>query len=422
MTKALLPGNATPWEGAAANALAPTVAATSAIGAMRRIKYVSPRPSMLPFLVWELGLGELTPYVPNLYNLIDEGVRWQRLRGTVSAVAIGLAWVSYSATVEPAWTGRRWWNSFQLRFDALPIQDVPDLERIEGIAALSVPKRSQLRRGVFGYDVEAAQANHSRWNRAMWNFESGIRTTPANTLWSFGRTHEFEHLMTQEEGESIGNWLEPTDNTGIKWSTLQIPWVDATFPWAATAETQRQAVLSGWFAGQVLWARLSDEDGEVIGYRRCRAVRQVSLAFGGTYSVGASSFSLSASGNRLYVEAMTQFGDADGVLCEEVALMVGAELADGVKPGVLWAEPDQITGGTAIAVQEVSIPLRRTVREQFKFALRFDNPPDPALRFARSSNSQYLPLLEELELVFQPSLNLSNAMNSQYLPLMSELN
>src|SRR5690606_6080629 len=88
----------------------------------------NPPPSFLPFLVYEYGLGELTPYVPNLYTLIvgREGVDWQRIRGTPDAVYKGLGWIGYSAVLEDAWHGRVYWNSTQLRFDGLPAQDFPD--------------------------------------------------------------------------------------------------------------------------------------------------------------------------------------------------------------------------------------------------------------------------------------------------------
>ncbi|WDQ98189.1 phage tail protein [Devosia sp. J2-20] len=663
---AVLPENATPFEVALAQGMVPAAAIDSGINALRRVKMVSPRPSMLPFLVYEYGLGELTPYVPNIYDLIDQGVRWQRLRGTLSAVAIGLAWVGYAATIEPAWTGRAWWNSFQLRFDSLPAADAPDLERIEGVTRLSVPKRSQLRRGVHGYDVGAVELDETRLDGAMLDFESGTVVTAAGTVWSFGRTHEFEHTLTQEEGVALGNWLVPpggesvfadfiagqyrseafpaarqevisvtrageayalnsagvyevfaanepritdlgftiepeatnltnemqggqwsnatnadvtphlggpylgifdnpvlvtdtgqngrgkcspeisivegqtysasfwykaasstevglflsgnggtsriamshdgsvisssnnarggmtlvgatqlqpgiyrsdvrwvpnftgtdgnggigaglnvgdsiialglqitqgdaffapinplglgttraadqvqlhipggvhqltytldndatlvvpdtpggdfeiptalprqrlkaiqtvkTDGGSVPWSSIETPWIDANYLWADTPEAQRRAVLSTWFAGRALYLRLSDVAGNVIGYRRCRAVRPVEAAFEGHYSHGGVDYSPDQAGGILYAEALTQFDDAADVDCASLALMVGGEITGGAKPAQLWLSPAQYSGGEAIAVQAVTIPMRRTVREQIKFLMRF---------------------------------------------------
>ncbi len=354
-----------------ADAMAVSDVVGSGISAMRRVKYVSPRPSMLPYLVWEYGLGELTPYVPNLYDLIDQGVRWQRLRGTVSAVAIGLAWIGYAAGIEEAWTGRRWWNSFQLRFPTLPAEDSPDLERIEGITSLSVPKRSQLRRGVHQYDVGPLEADHAALDGAMLDHESGIAVTQAGTIWSFGRCREFENLLTEDEGVAIGNWLEPAEDEGLLWVDLDTPWVDANFLWVDDPVTQRRAILAGWFEGKSLYLRLVDAENEVVGYRLCRAVRPVTVQFGGAYSVGADRYEPKAGAGHLYIEAMTQFDDADAVTCASIAIIVNADLAEGVDPGRLWLAPNELTGGVGIAVHNVSIPLRRTVREQVKILMRF---------------------------------------------------
>lgn len=355
-----------------ADAMAISDVVGSGIGAMRRVKYISPRPSMLPFLVWEYGLGELTPYVPNLYDLIDQGVRWQRLRGTVSSVAIGLAWIGYSAGIEEAWTGRRWWNSFQLRFPTLPAVDSPDLERIEGITGLSVPKRSMLRRGVHQYDVGPLEADHARLDGAMLDRESGIAVTQAGTIWSFGRGRETEHLLTEAEGLAIGNWLDPVDEEGVLlWVDMDTSWAGAHFLWADDPVTQRRAILAGWFADKALYLRLSDADGAVIGYRRCRAVHPVKVQFEGAYTIGADQYEPKAGGGSLYVEALTQFDDFDAVTCTGIALMVGLSLVEGIDPGRLRLAPDELTGGVGIAVQSVSIPLRRTVREQVKILMRF---------------------------------------------------
>ncbi|GGF38221.1 hypothetical protein GCM10011321_31460 [Youhaiella tibetensis] len=371
MTSALLPTNATPWERVLADAMLIPPVVSSAITAMRRVKYVSPRPSMLPYLVWEYGLGELTPYVPNLYNLIDQGVRWQRLRGTVSAVAVGLAWVGYSATLEEAWTGRRFWNSFQLRFPSLPVRDLPDLEQIEGVTGLSVPKRSILRRGVFQYNVGAVEAESTRLDTSLLDHESGVAVTQAGTIWSFGRTHSFDHTLSEAEGQTIGNWLEPVEGGPLLWMSIETPWEEAEFAWDEDAASQRQSVMAGWFVGQAIHLRLADAEGATIGYRRCRAVRAVRLEFDGAYAFGADTYNPLPGGGLLYLEAMTQFGDASEITCGRISVLVGAARAAGVTPGRLWLEPDELVGGNEIAEQVVDIPLRATVREQFKILMRF---------------------------------------------------
>ncbi|MCJ8517827.1 hypothetical protein ABID21_000657 [Pseudorhizobium tarimense] len=340
--------------------------------AIRGAKF-NPPPSFLPFLVYEYGLGELTPYVPNHYTLVvdREGVDWQRIRGTPASVYKGLGWLGYTATLEDAWHGRVYWNSTQLRFPDLPSQDFPDLERIEGITRLSLPKRSDLRRGVHQYDGTALVADGGRLDNAMLERESGVAFTPAGTLWSFGRTTEVEHVLSEAEGMAIGNWIAVPEEAGLKWIEMTYPWVTATFKWADNPINQRRALMAAWFAGRRLFVTLRDAAGEVIGHRRCRAIHPVNAQFGGRYSFAGAGYSPAAGGRQVYIEAMTGFGDAAGVEAASIEITVGAELAADIKPGRLWLQPDELVGGSPIAVTPVSIPLRATVREQLKFLVRF---------------------------------------------------
>lgn len=370
MTRAVLPPNRTPWEAIMADTMAISALTEFGIGAMRRAKYVNPRLSMLPFLVWEYGLGELTPYVPNLYALIDQGVRWQRIRGTHQAVAVCLDWIGYEAAIEEAWTGRRYWNSFQLRFPELPAHDYPDLERIEGITTLSVPKRSRLRRGVYQYDAQPIEADATRLDETMLERESGIAVTQAGTLWSFGRCHEFEHFYSEADGVAIGNWV-PDTGGGLLWKDMLTLWVDANFLWADDPALQRQQLLAGYFSDRPLWIAFVDGDGEVIGFRRCRSRHVAVQSSQGPLIHGEQHYEPRPGGSLLYAEALTDFGDADGVTCKSLALVVNASPAPGIPPGRRWLGPDDLTGGVQFAEQAVDIPMRATVREQVKFLLRF---------------------------------------------------
>jgi hypothetical protein len=341
--------------------------------AIRGSKLVSPPPSFLPFLIYEYGLGELTPYVPNPYTLIVErqGVDWQRVRGTPEAVARGLAWLGHTGTLEDAWHGRAFWNSTQLRLDALPAADDPDLERIEGVTRLSLPLRSHLRRVVRTYDVGAVEADYSRLDSSMLDHESGTVVTQAGTVWSFGRTTEIDHTLTEDEGTAIGNWVAPVGDAGLRWSTMQYPWVTATFRWADNPATQRRTLMAAWFPARSLYLTFRDAEGDVIGHRFCRANRAVRESASGTYLLAGVSYRAEVGGARVYIEAMTDFDDAFDVVAASVEITVGATLADGVMPGKLWLSPAELSGGHPIAETPVSLPLRRTVRERVKIILRF---------------------------------------------------
>src|SRR5690606_20534283 len=110
-----------------------------------------------------------------------------------------------------------------------------------------------------------------------------------------------------------------------------------------------------------------DETNDVIGHRRCRALHPVAVQFDGVYAFGGTLYEPQAGGRQVYIEAMTDFDDASDVAAAFVEIAVGADLAPGVKPGQLWLQPDDLSGGNPIAVTPVSLPLRPTVREQIKF-------------------------------------------------------
>ena len=74
----------------------------AAVPAIRTGKRISPAPDVLPFLVFEDGLGMLTPFVGNIYELLDgRGRAWMRKRGTYECVMRGLAFLGLAAAIEP---------------------------------------------------------------------------------------------------------------------------------------------------------------------------------------------------------------------------------------------------------------------------------------------------------------------------------
>ncbi|WP_246744148.1 phage tail protein, partial [Bartonella raoultii] len=216
----LLPTNATEFEKRLADVCDFHQDVDGSVLGISRSKLITRPPRFLPWLIEEYGLGELTPYVPNLYDLLDQGIEWQRIRGSVAAIDRGLEWLGLSAQFTPAWSERAWWNSFQLEFDRLPEQN--SLEAIEAIVDLSKSLRSDFRRGVTGYDVGAIQANMSKLDDSMLDFESGIRVTARDTLFSFGRTTEINHVLTKEEGKLIGNWIDDGDEE-LSWDQIDYP-------------------------------------------------------------------------------------------------------------------------------------------------------------------------------------------------------
>lgn len=325
----------------------------------------------LPFLIYEYGLISLLPYVASQYTLLDEGRAWQIERGTYASIARALGWIESPGILREAPVIRRWWNSYQVALDNLPPNDGVGLDRIAEALRLSAPMRSDFRRGTHGYDVPMMVLDRHKLDGAALDTDSGISVKPNGPRWSFGTTTALSHELTEAEGEAIGNWLDyPEAETLRTWEDMDFPWTSANFTWGESAAQARRVVLAGWFSGRTVYARFRAAGGAVIGYRRCRAVRQVAEAIGGPYTALGKSYRPSAAGREVYFEAMTGFGDAISQSAE-VALMVGAAPAASVKPGKQWLGPDELSGGHAIAVHNVSLELRATVRSRVKIMMRF---------------------------------------------------
>ncbi|WP_273721110.1 phage tail protein [Bartonella sp. ML71XJBT] len=368
MVGSLLPTNATEFEKRLADVCDFHQDVDGSVLGISRSKLITRPPRFLPWLIEEYGLGELTPYVPNLYDLIDQGLQWQRIRGSLAAIEMGLRWLEVSARFQPAWTGRAWWNSFQLYFDHLP--ERTQLEAIEAITDLSKSLRSDFRRGTYGYDVQAVEGNMSRLDDSMLEYESGIHLTAGGTLFSFGRTTEIECVLTREEGRLIGNWIDDGDEE-LSWNQIDYPWDMANFPWCSVKKHERDILMAEWFSNRALYLVLRDTQDGVIGFRRCYAVAPVEQALEGIYSHCGNRFNPSPTGTLLFLAARTDFRDVENKQAASVSLLVHGSVAEQPPPGKLWCDEGELNGGVEILKTPINIPLRADVREQFKILLRF---------------------------------------------------
>jgi Phage tail protein (Tail_P2_I) len=366
---ALLPSNSTRFERAVSETLDRSEILNP--GADKIIwSNLSRNGDFLPALIEEYGLAEITQYVPSLANVIALGIAWQRVRGTPEAVRLALAWLNYIATLEEAPVFRRKWHAVQLGFPALPANDNVDLPRIEGAVGLSLPARSYLRRGFHQYDIRALEADASHLDGAMLDDDSGTRLTAKGTQWSFGRAHEFDHVMTQAECQVIGNWIP--EGASLSWIAANYPWVTANYPWMSSAPVARKALMAIWFDHRPVYLSLKRLDGSFIGFRRARVSRPVRPLAGGTYRLGASDYATGVTPSLAYVEAMTDFDDGAGEPVWFASLAYGGVPQPGVKPGQLWIPAGGLEGFVSVAINnQISVPLRATVRERFKWLLRF---------------------------------------------------
>jgi|GEM_PF-1307972 len=363
----LLPANSSKWERCLADACALPPAAAQAADSLPRLKFLDRPADFLPWLADEYGLAALTPYLPNLYDLLDKGVLWTRRRGAAAAIAQALGWLGLQAELRQAPAGRNWWNAYGLYFAELPAS--ADLARIEGLMALSACLRSDFRRGVCGYDAPAFAGDETKADNALADTDSGFAAR--QTIWSFARTYEFAHELTELEGKKLGIWIAPNE-AGLKWGDAHFPWDSAEYPWADYSAGRRAQIMTQWFDGKRPY--LCFYAGEVIlGYRACRVCRACAESVSGAYKAFQTAYEPSLLSGCVYIEAMTGFGDAS--ICASrrvtrVSLIFAGEPAAHIPPGRLWLRPGELSGGTEIAGKLLAIDLRRAVREQIKIVLK----------------------------------------------------
>ena len=183
----LLPANAKPLE----QALSLTTDSLSRLAlptdAIRQFK-TDPSDPLLPWLIWEYGLGELLPYLPEPRQAIAEGILWQRLRGTPAALTTALAWIGASATIEQEPPGVHF-AEFQLDPGQVQGSDTA-IANLIAIARLSAPARSRLSRIYHGYDLRRVVLDESRLGGALLSDHSGVLWKDGQTKLSFGRVRQ----------------------------------------------------------------------------------------------------------------------------------------------------------------------------------------------------------------------------------------
>ncbi len=368
----LAPGNATDRDLVIAEVCDPLVRLADAYDAIRANDR-SPSPDWMPWLVAEWGLGELVPYIPNPYLLCEVGPSWQRIRGTPAAIATGIGWVDYAATLEWALPRRRRWHLWQMLLDRLPDAEQPDLDRIDGIASLSDDATSHFWRGFRGWDVRPMETGMRRWGAAMWGASSGVRIRDRGALWSFGRRHEVDRTLSEAELTALGAWI-PSAGSSDAWVDMHHPWTDAEYPWTVEGRQSRRTAIATDLAARRWHLILRTAGGETIG--ACPAiVHAVASVSGGPYAVGDGAWAPSSSPTAIVVRARTPFEAAPGAVIASIDLVADMPLVAGVKPGRQWLSAAVIDLGSAACITAVSglaVTMAATVRELVTCIMRID--------------------------------------------------
>ena len=170
--------------------------------------------SVVPFLIYEYGLGELLPYLSDPRTAIATGVLWQRLRGTPQSFRIALGWIGNDGTIEESEGGTINWSQFQLGLASAPV-DLSQTDSVVEIGRLSSPVRSSLFR-IYGgwYDGRRFKLDeHMLSGLDPLCDHTGVYLKPEWPQLSFGR------IFQDEQGDISGDlaaalgFIEPPEST-----------------------------------------------------------------------------------------------------------------------------------------------------------------------------------------------------------------
>lgn len=210
----ILPVNASHLQRDLDRSIGPSVLTESMIEQIPGIKY-NPPDELLPWLVWEYGLTPLLPYLSNPRQAIQEGVRWQRIRGTPESLSLSLGWLGlHTIDIEPEVPGRHF---YQYQVDTGRIVTDNELENVKAVAQFSAPLRSRLSRLYHEYDVRRLLLDDSDYGALLSDY-SGVRTN--GLVLSFGRTHQPELPTLEIEGYAKRLTRHSTLVQDVHWPTL----------------------------------------------------------------------------------------------------------------------------------------------------------------------------------------------------------
>lgn len=181
----ILPPSATQQSRDLETALRLLAEVSSAIDLIRTSKE-NPPDSWLYWLIYEYGLEELLPYLPEPRRAIAEGIDWQRIRGTPESLRIALGWLGLTATLEQEIPGQHW-HEFQL--DTGKVPSIEELKNLVGISRLSAPVGTDISRVFHEYDIRHFILDRSDWGDLLSNY-SGIYDSSLDVVLSFGRSKD----------------------------------------------------------------------------------------------------------------------------------------------------------------------------------------------------------------------------------------
>ena len=222
--------------------------------------------SVVPWLIYEYGLGELLPFLTDPRTAIADGVLWQRLRGTPESFRIALGWIGNTASIEESEAGTIRWSQFQLGLSQAPA-DLSQTDSVVELARLSSPVRSSLFRIYGGYDHRRFWLDDTLLSSGSWLADhTGVYLRDDWPQLSFGREHETSFDFFSSRDAATGTETIHTDGgeyedrmllscsqlSELVWRTWHLEDIKATISrlhfTAAGPYWQRQL---GWYFGEL---------------------------------------------------------------------------------------------------------------------------------------------------------------------------
>ena len=200
----LLPPNATQLERDLSRVTSSLVRTGPPVPLIRTAKRTNIPDSVVPWLIYEYGLGEILPFLGNNQRqALAEGVLWQRIRGTPESVRIALSWIGINGLIEESEGGTYRWAEYQLGLSAATTGD-EIINNIAGLARISSPVRSRLQRIYAVYDMRMGVFDETSFDECIYDDHSGVRPRPDWPQISYGQNHA---RYVSRDGGSVSSAL-----------------------------------------------------------------------------------------------------------------------------------------------------------------------------------------------------------------------
>lgn len=182
-TATLLPRNASQQELAIEQSLVHPAAVGVGVENILSVKE-NPQDDALLWLVWEYGLENLLPFITPR-EAVENGVEWERIKGTPESVRLALSWLKYGApAIEEEDSSSVHWSEFMVDPGGVPSRD--KLSAVKRLSELSAPVGTSLSRIYHGYDLRRFVLDGSRFGDLLSDY-SGVYDDEIGVVLSFQR-------------------------------------------------------------------------------------------------------------------------------------------------------------------------------------------------------------------------------------------